>query len=154
MFTRFNLVSYLSSYLAFLIFLVLFITAQYAFHNHLGLKYTYRGFEALVLAIISILFVVSASALLSRTSNKALAFIGASSMAIYLMHILAGSGVRVVLSKFLGINDVVVHLLFGCLAGLLLPLLAVFVINWLNIQYLFSAPVSRLFQLSRSTVGT
>lgn len=148
-FTRFNIVSYLSSYSAFLIFLVLFITAQYGFHNYLGLKYTYRGFEALVLAITSILFVVSASALLSRTSSKALAFIGASSMAIYLMHILAGSGVRVVLSKFFGINDVAVHLLLGCLAGLFLPLLAVYLINRLNIPYLFSAPVSQIFQLQR-----
>lgn len=151
-FTRFNIASHLSSYSAFLIFLVLFITAQYGFHDYLGLTYTHRGIEALVLAITSILFVVSASALLSRTSSKALAFIGASSMAIYLMHILAGSGIRVVLSKFMGINDVVVHLLFGCLAGLLLPLLAVYVINRLNIPYLFSAPVSGLFQLRRRTV--
>ena len=75
-------------------------------------------------------------------------------MAIYVMHILAGSGVRVMLSKFLGINDVIVHLLVGCLTGLLLPLLAVYVINSLKVPYLFSAPLSRIFQMPRQVRGS
>ncbi len=148
-FTRFNIASHLSSYSAFLILLVLFLTAQYGFHDYLNLSYTHQGVEALVLATISILFVVSVSSLLSRTSSKMLAFIGASSMAIYVMHILAGSGVRVVLIKFLGINDVMVHLVLGCFAGLFLPLLAVYFINRLSIPYLFSAPISKLLRVHR-----
>ena len=63
-------------------------------------------------------------------------FIGASSMTIYLMHILAGSGVRVILSKFLGIDSIAAHLVVGTLIGLVAPLLAQIVINRFNLHFL------------------
>lgn len=69
-FTRFNLVTYLSSYAAFLSLVLIFILFQFGFHHYLNLTYTYRGIEALVLALISIMFVVSASSMLARYSNK------------------------------------------------------------------------------------
>lgn len=43
-------------------------------------------------------------------------------MPIYLMHILTGSGVRIVLSKLLHIQSAAPHLITGSLAGLLIPI--------------------------------
>ena len=95
------------------------------------------------MAFVSILSVVSISVILSKYSLRFYAYIGASSMSIYLMHILTGSGIRVVLSSVLGVDSFVIHLILGFLAGLLLPLVALKLINVLNIPYVFSAPVSK-----------
>lgn len=61
-------------------------------------------------------------------------------MTIYLMHILAGSGVRVILSKFLGIDSIAAHLVVGTLIGLVAPLLAQIVINRFNLHFLLTPP--------------
>ncbi|MEB0178349.1 acyltransferase, partial [Undibacterium sp. CCC3.4] len=44
-------------------------------------------------------------------------------MTIYLMHVLVASGLRIVLSKLLGVSNLAVHLLLGCLAGVAIPIL-------------------------------
>src|SRR3546814_17637920 len=67
-------------------------------------------------------------------------FIGASSMTIYLMHILAGSGVRVILSKFLGIDSITAHLIIGTLIGTAPPLLAQVVVNRYKLYFLLTPP--------------
>ncbi|KAF1042143.1 MAG: hypothetical protein GAK35_02886 [Herbaspirillum frisingense] len=45
-------------------------------------------------------------------------------MPIFLMHILAGSGVRIGLRKFLGVESALVHVIAGTVAGVILPWLA------------------------------
>tara|TARA_A200000113_G_scaffold65100_1_gene56316 strand:+ start:483 stop:698 length:216 start_codon:yes stop_codon:yes gene_type:complete len=65
-------------------------------------------------------------------------------MAIYVMHILAGSGVRVILGKAFGITSTYLHLSIGVAAGVFLPLLAVKIIEKWRIPYVFSAPISRI----------
>ncbi len=147
-FTKYNLSKILSSNMALLITMFAFILSQYLFHGYLDKLHTNKGVESLLLACISILFIVSLSIAISKTHNRFLAFIGASSMAIYLMHVLAGSGTRVILSKILGFDAVAIHLTIGCLAGVLLPLLALSVINTLKISYVFSAPISKWLELS------
>ncbi len=64
-------------------------------------------------------------------------------MAIYLMHILAGSGVRVILQKLFGVDSTGIHIFFGVLVGLLLPLVVIWVMKKINLNYFFSAPISR-----------
>ena len=61
-------------------------------------------------------------------------------MAIYLMHILTGSGTRILLGRVLGIHSAALHILLGCLAGLLLPMLAFWLVGRLGIRGLFEAP--------------
>jgi peptidoglycan/LPS O-acetylase OafA/YrhL len=124
---------------------VLFVGFQYVFHEVMGLCFEDKGPALLVLALVSILFVVSLSARLSRTQQKWLKLLGASSMGIYLMHVLAGSGVRVILKSFLGIESVSVHLLAGFLVGLVLPVIVIMLINKFNIPFVISAPVSKAF---------
>lgn len=156
-FTKYNIQYYLSSLVAFFVILMTFVIAQYLFHISLAEIYTYQGVESLLLACVSIAFVVSLSILVSKSSMRFLAVIGASSMAIYLMHILAGSGIRVILSKLFGIDSLAVHLIVGCFAGVLLPLLAIKIIGAIKIPYVFTAPVCRwveyLFKRVASSVG-
>jgi len=61
-------------------------------------------------------------------------------MTIYLMHILAGSGARVILSKFMGIDSIPLHLVVGTLVGLLAPLAAQWVITRFNLSFLLTTP--------------
>src|SRR5690606_2404320 len=79
-----------------------------------------------------------------------LLFIGASSMTIYLMHILAGSGVRVILSSFMGIDSIPVHLVVGTLIGLGAPLVAQVIIQRYNLHFLLTPP--KLVSASRFRV--
>lgn len=144
MFTMYAKAEHLSTVLALCVSSLVFIAAQYVFHAYFDLQYSNKGIGSLLLACVSIFFVVSLSLSMAKASIGFLAFIGQSSMAIYLMHILAGSGARVVLSKLFGINDLTVHLVVGCLVGMCVPLVALLIINRMKIPFLFSAPVSSL----------
>lgn len=125
------------------VFLV-FVIAQYLYHAKFDMIYKDRGLPSLSLALISIVFVVFLSRALANLRVPLLAYIGANSMCIYLMHILAGSGTRVILSKCLGVDSTMFQLLIGTLCGLFLPLVALTIINRYKIPCLFSAPVSKL----------
>lgn len=138
----------LNSIPSLLLLLTVFIAAQLFFHGYLGKTYTDIGLESLALALVSILFVVSLSITLSKVPNRLVTLMGASSMVIYLTHVLAGSGVRVIVSHVIGIESATIHLLAGCLAGLFLPLLAIKIINAINIPYLFNAPLSKWLSFS------
>ncbi len=124
--------------------IALFILAQWFFQGELGLRHN-SGVPAvdLLLGVVGIGFVVVISHWLARFDVRWLAFLGRHSMTIYLVHILAGSGCRIVLQKVLGIDDVGVHLLVGTLGGLLLPLLFYWGCSRLGLGALFSVP-SRL----------
>jgi hypothetical protein len=67
-------------------------------------------------------------------------------MAIYLMHIMAGSGARIVIGKLFGIELIAVHIVCGVLIGVLVPLFSLKLINKLKVPYLFSAPISKLLK--------
>jgi fucose 4-O-acetylase-like acetyltransferase len=123
---------------------LVFIAGQYLFHDTLALHYTDKGPTSLVLAIASIVFVVSLSSWIAQRPNRLLALIGSSSLAIFLMHVITGSGTRIVLHKFLGLESFYIHLIAGFSAAVIAPLLAVWVIDKLNIKYVFSAPLSKL----------
>jgi len=125
----------------------LFIFGQYVFHIILGMNYTEKGVLSLLLSIISILFVISLSSFLSRTPNRLFITIGKSSLVIYLMHILAGSGVRVILKNFMGVDSHIIHLICGFIAGLFIPVFASIMIKKLSMQYLLSAPISHSIEL-------
>lgn len=141
-FTMYAKIEHFSSWLALLGLALSFVVGQWFFHGFLSYQYTDMGVESLLLACISIVFVVSISLHLSRANYKFFAYVGSSSMAIYLMHILAGSGSRVILNKAFGVDSVVIHLVVGCLVGVIAPLIALYLIEKFKIKYLLSAPVS------------
>lgn len=75
------------------------------------------------LLMISLLLTASIR-LNSGQIGRILTFIGLASMAILVMHILAGSGTRIILIKLVHLHNVPIHILVGTLCGTLLPLIA------------------------------
>jgi len=119
---------------------IAFVAAQYVFHVELGLDYADKGIASLLVAAISILAVTSVSMFLARTPAPWVLALGGASMAIYVMHILTGSGARIILARLLGVQDAGIHLLGGCLAGVLLPMLVLRLSARLGVRGLFEAP--------------
>ncbi len=117
-----------------------FLIVQYGFHIGLGMQSGDKGVASLLVAIISILAVAILSMWLARSPASWVLALGGASMGIYLMHILAGSGARILLGRFLGVRDVGVHLIVGCLAGILLPMLVIWLMKRFGIGGLFDAP--------------
>lgn len=130
-------------YLIFL--LVLFFVVQYVFHCEFEYFYTDKGWFSLLVSVVSIFVVVVVSKALSKRPNNFVLFIGASSMGVYLMHIMAGSGARILLVKYFSVSDVFVHAVTGVILGLSLPLLVVLVVKKYKIPLFFSAPISKCF---------
>jgi fucose 4-O-acetylase-like acetyltransferase len=119
------------------------VACQYGFH-HVGLRSSDRGLALLLVALVSILAVVAGAARAQRRPSRFISLVSTSAMAIFVMHILTGSGARVLLQRGLGVESFPVHLVVGMAAGMLLPIAVAGVARWLGIRYLFDAPLSRL----------
>jgi fucose 4-O-acetylase-like acetyltransferase len=117
-----------------------FVVVQYVFHGWLGLMYEDKGLASLVVAAVSILALTGVSMWLARSPAPWVLALGWASMGIYLMHVLAGSGARIVLSRFLGVQDAGVHLLIGTLVGILVPMLVLRLLARQGIGGLLEAP--------------
>jgi fucose 4-O-acetylase-like acetyltransferase len=116
---------------------------QWLFHGPLGLTYaTGPRPLTLTLAAVSILAIVLPCIWLQRFRLEWLAALGRASLAIYVMHILAGSGVRIVLHKLLGIDSVLIHLAVGTLLGIGLPVLALRLMKRFRLTFLLIWPQS------------
>ncbi|MFZ6772726.1 acyltransferase family protein [Undibacterium sp. SXout7W] len=136
--------------LASLISLLAFIAVEYLFHGTLGLRYSDKSFWQALPAIFGILMVCSVSCLLAQkrlllipSQVYWLALLGSCSMPIFLIHILTGSGSRIVLSKLLHVHNASLHIIAGMLAGLLLPVLIQKLSEqsgWRRLRYLFTPP--------------
>ncbi|WP_159992700.1 acyltransferase family protein [Roseomonas sp. 18066] len=100
------------------------VLLQVHFHGLLGLHYTDRGLETLAVAATCVLAIIGASMLLTRHAHPWLLAIGRASMPIFLMHILAASGLRVVLQRGFGISDPLLHVALGIAIGVAGPMLA------------------------------
>lgn len=100
------------------------------YHVQWGFTFQSRSLWLLPIALSSIVGICllcrqwagSVRPILQKT-GAVIAWCGRYSMPVYLMHILTGSGVRIVLSKLLHIEDPAIHLFAGCLAGVLIPVL-------------------------------
>jgi len=83
------------------------------------------GWVHLPLAVAGIAAtLVLAASCSDRTWARPLAALGAASLAIYLAHVLTGSGARIVLQRLLHVHDPWLHLACGMAAGLGVPWLA------------------------------
>ncbi len=97
-------------------------------------------------ATAGIVFVCLFSVLLAKHSGRisnGLAFLGSIALPIYLAHILAGSGARILLHKILGVDVVWLHLLLGLGAGVLLPWALWAASSRLKLGWLWSLPKVR-----------
>lgn len=142
-FTRHLKIQYFSGTGKLLLTAAAFVAGQWMFHQQLGMQFSDRGPILLVLTVVSILFVVTISVHLAAIDTAILTRIGAGSLAIYLMHILAGSGTRMMLAAVLGVQSYWIHLLVGCFAGIYAPLLALKLITTWRIPFAFSIPIHK-----------
>lgn len=123
--------------------MIVFALVQWLYHGLWGLHYRMGGFQTVLVGISSIWFVIVWSMNATQRHwwwSKALTVLGAASMSIYLMHILASSGVRVLLSKILHVQEPVLHVLAGVVLGVLLPWLVARAAPKWGYQWLFSPP--------------
>jgi peptidoglycan/LPS O-acetylase OafA/YrhL len=123
----------------FLIFLAFCIT-QYIFHIRLGLIYTDTGIFTFILALLGISFITLLSMQLAKMKITILETLGSLSMVIYLLHILSGSGARIILSKILHIQNWWIHITSGTIIGIFSPVIIYFIAKRCNINFLFSYP--------------
>ena len=78
-------IKHFSSLAAVLSLLLAFTISQWVFHDYLSLSFIDKGVALFILTCVSIAFVISISSYISLKSKncRSLAYIGASSMAIY-----------------------------------------------------------------------
>lgn len=125
---------------------ITFAASQYAFHGILDLTYaTEHRTAALSLAMVSLLAIVALCMWMEQFQLGLLADIGRASLGIYVMHVLAGSGVRILLQKFAGVESAAIHLALGTAAGVVLPLLAMrfFERSGLGLLFVFPRPQTK-----------
>lgn len=91
------------------------------------------------LGIIGTLSVITI-AIQTAVGKQWLGYLGRQSLPIYLAHILAGSGTRIILYKFLGVTSVTTHLIIGTLVGVFAPLLLYRLSEYVGAQALFYFP--------------
>lgn len=124
-----------------ILFASLFVLSQWLFQAVDGGRFYVEAESVkLLLGLIGIGLVVFIAQWLAQYSLPWLAYLGRHSMTIYLVHVLAGSGCRVILQHGMGITDTVIHLLVGTLGGLLLPLLFYRVCSRFGLGLLFKPP--------------
>ncbi|MDN2661067.1 acyltransferase [Neptunomonas sp. CHC150] len=107
---------------------------------YFDISYLSRGFSTLIFSMVMIVFIIYLSKI---NKIRSLALLGRYSMFIYLAHILAGSGARVLLDKLLNITDFWVHLFVGVFSGLVFPLIAVIILHEMGIYFLERFPRCR-----------
>jgi len=91
-------------------------------------------------ACIAFVCLVSNLPGVGRYLGGALGALGRGSMSIYLMHIIVGSGARIILQRGMGVDSLVIHLFVGVLAGLLVPVIIERVIVSRQMTWLLRAP--------------
>lgn len=127
---------------------LVFISMQLVFHLVFDFNFNDKNLFSLILSVLSFLFVSSLSYNLTSFFSKFIAYIGSMSLYIYLLHILAGSGVRIALKSVFHVNSFSVHLFFGILLSLVLPVIFYMFTQKFGLGWFFSAPISRLFKIS------
>jgi len=107
----------------YLFLLLLTVAAQAMGYYTLGIPSGAPTWYTLLSALAGIGAVSAISALMAQHGFHWIKIIGSASMSIYLMHVIAGSGARVVLARLLDVHNPAVHIFLGVFAGIALPLL-------------------------------
>jgi len=115
---------------------LVFFFMQWYFFGFLELGYV-SSYVTLILASVSIFFIVTFSGFLFDVNLKFVQYLGLYSLEIYLLHIIFSSGFRIVLQAFFHVDLEVVHIVGGTLMGILCPIIFVLFVNKFRIPFLF-----------------
>jgi fucose 4-O-acetylase-like acetyltransferase len=96
-----------------------------------------------LLALSGTLFILTLATRMSNANGPALLkMLGQKTMPIYLGHIIAGSGARIMLDKFFQMHDVTLHIIIGTVAGIVLPLWTYRIAKARGFTFVFEFPVA------------
>lgn len=99
------------------------------------------SFLGFLLALSGTLFISTLATRMSHAHGLLfLKSLGQKTMPIYLAHIMAGSGIRILLDRFFHVHDVLVHAVIGTLTGIFLPLLAYKIAQERGLNFIFEFP--------------
>jgi peptidoglycan/LPS O-acetylase OafA/YrhL len=104
--------------------LILATGLQWVYHAVWHLHPNFGGEATLLVSMAGIAAVLGVSMVASHHAWLGASWwvsLGRASMAIYLMHVVVCSGVRVLLSKVMGVQNAELHLFAGTVSGLLVP---------------------------------
>ena len=121
---------------------LIFCAGQWWFHFGLGYRYEDRGIMSLMLALSGIAVVCQLSMWVAERGYGIIRTLGLASMAIYLMHILAGAGARIISIRVFGIDSWAWVIAISVVVGVFVPLAMLRVSERYKIPFLFSAPLS------------
>ncbi len=129
-----------------LIFIV-FIAASYTVFEYLIVPTRLTGgahpLIFLFLAPLGVLWCIGLSQFLAKCKYFTfIRYLGVYSLQIFLVHMLAGIGTRIVLLKVFQLHNPIIHMIFGVSAGLLVPIMIYKVAVKMQFPYLFE-PTNR-----------
>jgi fucose 4-O-acetylase-like acetyltransferase len=142
-----NNFKYFESWKLSLFLLLPFIGVQVYFLlanlDHAGNKYMFVEYfqpvNFVIIALVGCIFVINLCFLLQKINIlKWLPRLGSHSLYIYVAHVIVFAGVRIFLRKVFGINDVIILLLAGIVAGLIVPVMLYKLAVALNMRWLFT----------------
>ncbi len=97
-----------------------------------------HSFYFLYLAVLGITACISLSQYLAkRDAIQYLKILGIYSLQIYLVHMLAGVGIRIILLNIFGVQNWVVHIILGVGFALTAPIVLQKISDWARFPYLF-----------------
>lgn len=127
---------------------ILFIFSQFIFHETLQLYFLDKSLLSLMLALLGCLFIFGLAQIAPHSKPaQLLSLLGKHSLAIYLIHVIALAAVRILLMRVFGIDDWLLHLTIGTIAGITLPLLISLLAARYGWHFLFKAPLSRALKI-------
>ncbi len=136
-----------------LMLLVLLMACGILIYSNSTRDHPYAHFYYLYLSIVGILFCTSLAQYLAR--KNALPFIrtfGAYSLPIYLVHMIAGAGTRLILSNYLQIQNWVILILVSVLVALVAPILLQRLSERAGFPYFFELPKKHVSRLPEQAV--
>jgi peptidoglycan/LPS O-acetylase OafA/YrhL len=93
----------------------------------------------LIIVIIGCSFIMNLAFFLQkRNSFTWLSFLGKHSLYIYVAHVIAFAGVRILLTNLLGVDNLLILLITGILAGIIFPLVFYKLVIKMNVPWIFT----------------
>jgi fucose 4-O-acetylase-like acetyltransferase len=111
--------------------------------------YLIRAVLILLIGLAGIVITIGISKILPKSIQAVFAFIGGISMPIYVAHVMATSGSRIVLKHVFHCESLNIYVTAGIASGILFPIFVYYLAKWMGADWIFGrlsfATLTRLF---------